>query len=250
MAFTVYVSLLPFRLQAVPWDVAWGHFAAAMTTWPRRVARANFLANLLLFVPIGFGLAGAWLADRPRRRFAGAVLVALPSQPAGQLRRRVRAGVCPTARHLRDGRRCADARLRRGPAALGGRRPGVHHMDSRVAGEGPPRSADARPGGVRGGVVVRQPGARSTSRWTSTGWGGACATVPFRWCRLRRRGRRVCGGMSSITIVSSVPLGLAAMFAGRGTAGGRRTRAGERGAGRGRVGRGGVGAGVHSVARR
>jgi glycopeptide antibiotics resistance protein len=70
--------LLPFRLQPVPWDAAWTQFAAAMTTWPRRVARANFLANLLLFVPIGFGLAGAWLADRPRRHFAGAALIALP----------------------------------------------------------------------------------------------------------------------------------------------------------------------------
>lgn len=79
MAFTVYVSLLPFRLQAVPWDVAWAHFTTVMTTWPRRVPRANFLANLLLFVPIGFGLAGAWLADQPHRRFVGAVLLALPS---------------------------------------------------------------------------------------------------------------------------------------------------------------------------
>ncbi|HEY6510030.1 MAG TPA: VanZ family protein, partial [Vicinamibacterales bacterium] len=78
MAFTVYVSLLPFRLEPVAWDVAWTHFARVMTSWPRRVPRANFLANLLLFVPIGFGLAGAWLADRPRRRFASAALMALP----------------------------------------------------------------------------------------------------------------------------------------------------------------------------
>ena len=84
MVFTVYVSLLPFRLEAVPLDAAWRHFTLAMTTWPDRLPRANFLANLLLFVPIGFGLAGARLADRDGGR-SGAVALALLSSVAVSL---------------------------------------------------------------------------------------------------------------------------------------------------------------------
>jgi VanZ family protein len=77
LLFTVYVSLLPFRFQSVALDTAWRHFAAAMTTWPARLPRANFLANLLLFVPIGFGLAGARLADGPGRPVVPALVIAL-----------------------------------------------------------------------------------------------------------------------------------------------------------------------------
>jgi VanZ family protein len=78
LVFTVYVSLLPFHLEPVAPSAAWQQFAGAMTTWPARLPRANFLANLLLFVPIGFGLAGARLAGTPpghsrRAAFAGAV---------------------------------------------------------------------------------------------------------------------------------------------------------------------------------
>jgi VanZ family protein len=43
---------------------------------PRRVSRSDLLANALLFVPVGFALAGALLADRSRRwlRVAAAAL--------------------------------------------------------------------------------------------------------------------------------------------------------------------------------
>lgn len=65
--FTVYVSLLPFDLRLrPPWD-AWDVVSRALSAWPRRVPRANFLANLLLFVPFGFALSGASLVGRGRR---------------------------------------------------------------------------------------------------------------------------------------------------------------------------------------
>jgi glycopeptide antibiotics resistance protein len=68
MAFAVYASLIPFELRHLPLDSAWTEFRATMTApafW--RISRANFLANILLFVPVGFGLTGALLVDRPGR---------------------------------------------------------------------------------------------------------------------------------------------------------------------------------------
>jgi VanZ family protein len=77
VAFALYVSLLPFRLQPVPLDAAWDDFRLMMSSWPGRVPRVNFLANILLFVPVGFGLCGALRADRERRLTVGALLVVL-----------------------------------------------------------------------------------------------------------------------------------------------------------------------------
>jgi VanZ family protein len=65
LAFGVYVSVLPFDLRPMPLDQAWADFQALMRTpFARRVSRANFIANVLLFVPVGFGLMGALLLDR------------------------------------------------------------------------------------------------------------------------------------------------------------------------------------------
>jgi glycopeptide antibiotics resistance protein len=67
MAFAIYASVLPFRFRWVPLDFAIDHFSTLMTSpQPGRTSRTNFLANVLLFVPIGFGLAGAFLLDRKR----------------------------------------------------------------------------------------------------------------------------------------------------------------------------------------
>ncbi|MGQ0734387.1 MAG: VanZ family protein, partial [Acidobacteriota bacterium] len=65
--FTFYVSLLPFRLRFEPWPDVWAEFASAMSASSERISRTNFLANVLLFVPVGLGLMGAQLAERPRR---------------------------------------------------------------------------------------------------------------------------------------------------------------------------------------
>jgi len=67
MVFAVYASLLPFHFRRVPLDPAWQQFRAIMTSPSSdQISRTNFLANVLLFVPIGFGLAGAFLLDRTR----------------------------------------------------------------------------------------------------------------------------------------------------------------------------------------
>ena len=85
VAFAVYVSLLPFRLQAVPLDVAWDDFRLAMSSWPQRVPRVNFLANVLLFVPVGFGFCGSLRADREPRLTLRALLVVLGASVAASL---------------------------------------------------------------------------------------------------------------------------------------------------------------------
>jgi len=68
VAFVFYASLIPFRLTAVPLAFALQHFQAViLTTSTARMSRTNFLANLLLTLPVGFALAGARLCDRGRR---------------------------------------------------------------------------------------------------------------------------------------------------------------------------------------
>lgn len=68
IAFTFYGSLIPFRLEPHSFDSAWADFGTAIFNYPpRRLSRTDVLANLLLFVPLGFTLAGAMLVDRARR---------------------------------------------------------------------------------------------------------------------------------------------------------------------------------------
>lgn len=77
MVFAVYASLIPFELQFVPFDSAVAEFRSLLLApYDGRISRTNFLANILLFVPIGFGLAGALLVDRARR------LAAIPAAAA------------------------------------------------------------------------------------------------------------------------------------------------------------------------
>jgi glycopeptide antibiotics resistance protein len=71
VAFAFYVSLIPFRFEPMPLGAAWADFQRVMSTWPPRVPRVNFLANVLLFVPVGVGLSGALRADRGRRLTPG-----------------------------------------------------------------------------------------------------------------------------------------------------------------------------------
>lgn len=76
--FAIYASLIPFEFQAVPIDRALARFEQIMfSPSPERTSRTNYLANALLFVPIGFGLAGAMLADRPRRARAALAVPAV-----------------------------------------------------------------------------------------------------------------------------------------------------------------------------
>jgi glycopeptide antibiotics resistance protein len=80
MAFTIYASLLPFELRPRSISSAWAAFGTALMAPPDRIARTNFLANILLFVPIGFCLTGGLLLDRKPSLFvapaAGLVVAA------------------------------------------------------------------------------------------------------------------------------------------------------------------------------
>jgi glycopeptide antibiotics resistance protein len=79
IAFAVYGSLLPFDLQPVPLASAWDQFRATVIASPSRISRSDVLANVLLFVPIGFALAGSLLVDRTRRLATlGAIVAILP----------------------------------------------------------------------------------------------------------------------------------------------------------------------------
>lgn len=67
IAFAFYGSVLPFRFRRQPLDGAWSAFLAILANpAPEYFSRTNFLANALLFVPVGFALMGARFADRTR----------------------------------------------------------------------------------------------------------------------------------------------------------------------------------------
>ena len=87
MAFTIYASLLPFEFRWVPADRARERFQQVMFgERAERTSRSNYLANLLLFVPIGFGLAGAVFLDRrPTPRVLWGAAAILPASLAVSL---------------------------------------------------------------------------------------------------------------------------------------------------------------------
>lgn len=85
LVFAWYVSLLPFRLELVPLNDAVSDFVEMMSSWPATVPRVNFLANALLFVPVGFGFYGAFQTDRLNRFAGGALIGSLVASVAGSL---------------------------------------------------------------------------------------------------------------------------------------------------------------------
>ena len=65
IAFAIYGSLIPFEWRHLDPGAAWEQFGRTFQFSPTgRLSRSDILANVLLFVPIGFSLAGARLADR------------------------------------------------------------------------------------------------------------------------------------------------------------------------------------------
>lgn len=65
IAFAVYASLLPFDLRPIPLaDAVHTLRTTIFGPLPARLSRTDFLANVLLFLPVGFALTGSVLADR------------------------------------------------------------------------------------------------------------------------------------------------------------------------------------------
>lgn len=86
IAFAIYVSLIPFRFQPVPTAVAVKRFDAVMRAEGREwTSRTNFIANILLFVPVGFALTGALALDRGDRSRTAVLLAVLPISLAASL---------------------------------------------------------------------------------------------------------------------------------------------------------------------
>jgi VanZ family protein len=75
-AFVVYGSLVPFHTRHVGLADAWDQYSRAMLRAPRLDSRSDWVANVLLFVPLGFLTAGGVGVDR-RRRLAVLALVPL-----------------------------------------------------------------------------------------------------------------------------------------------------------------------------
>ena len=63
-AFAVYGSLVPLEFQAVTFDEALDRFSRVPYLQLGIQSRADFVANILLFVPLGFLIMGALRADR------------------------------------------------------------------------------------------------------------------------------------------------------------------------------------------
>lgn len=74
-AFIVYGSLIPFEFQALPWRAALAEFRHLRQLQLGIAARADWIANILLYIPLTFLLGGA-LAGR-RRTLAGRAAAAV-----------------------------------------------------------------------------------------------------------------------------------------------------------------------------
>jgi VanZ family protein len=69
-AFIAYGSFIPFNFRGRSPGEAWDTFAWVMQTRWRVESRSDLLANVLLGVPLGFGILGARRVDRPGRAAA------------------------------------------------------------------------------------------------------------------------------------------------------------------------------------
>jgi len=66
LAFVVYGSLVPLRYQSLPWEQAVARFQAMPYLTLGIASRADWVANLLLFIPLGFFWTGVfWPWRRP-----------------------------------------------------------------------------------------------------------------------------------------------------------------------------------------
>jgi glycopeptide antibiotics resistance protein len=81
-AFVVYGSLVPLDFHALPWDEAMSRFGAMPFLKLGIGSRADWVANLLLFIPLAFLWMGALSAGSGRLRGAFATLAIIPAATA------------------------------------------------------------------------------------------------------------------------------------------------------------------------
>ena len=81
-AFVIYGSLVPLEFHAIPWDEAVARFAAIPFLNLGIGSRADWVANLLLFIPLTFMWMGALSAGGNRVRKVLATLALLPAAAA------------------------------------------------------------------------------------------------------------------------------------------------------------------------
>ncbi|MGA9164540.1 MAG: VanZ family protein [Thiobacillus sp.] len=62
--FVVYGSLVPFDFHALPWDQAIDHFSTIPFLKLDVGSRADWVANLILYIPLGYLLMGVWVGRR------------------------------------------------------------------------------------------------------------------------------------------------------------------------------------------
>lgn len=79
IAFVIYGSLVPLEFRAIPWDMAVARFGAMPFLKLGIGSRADWMANLLLFIPLTFLWMGALTAGAGRARAALATLVLIPA---------------------------------------------------------------------------------------------------------------------------------------------------------------------------
>lgn len=77
--FVIYGSLLPFDFHSVPWDQAVARFGAIPFLKLGVGSRADWVANLILYLPLGYLLMAAWAGQgrSPLARVWGTVLAGL-----------------------------------------------------------------------------------------------------------------------------------------------------------------------------
>jgi len=66
LGFAVYGSLVPFHLRRLPFDEAPRLFGTVLAQPIAVQSRSDWIANILLFLPLGFLLMGMGCCDRPR----------------------------------------------------------------------------------------------------------------------------------------------------------------------------------------
>ena len=82
LAFATYGSLVPLDFRPLGFAEAVDRYRAAWQVPIRVESRSDWLSNVLLFVPLGFLIAGRLAVDRPRWWSWSAALVAVPAASA------------------------------------------------------------------------------------------------------------------------------------------------------------------------